>query len=286
MSDTSSDVHDVYDIGISSLQDESDFYCWKSTITFHFKQLGFWDIVSGSTPRPAAYAAEALQEAWDRDAVQAKYVLYRHVSADINEFLYPYDTAPAMWDALMRRFHRRDATSILDTFRVISALRYTESGDESIPDYLATFERHWSTLVGQTADADPPVAGPGNSLATTLGSVVRSEESKMEFLIGSLPVTIRRMVLSLQVRHGEEVKYMHLWQLLMRLHVLQESDDREAALAEAQRLDCSWCRSRGMESVGHHWRRCEKLLEFKREEAREEARERREQKQRKRRERV
>lgn len=286
MSDASSDIHDVYDTGIASLQDESDFYRWKSIITLHFKHLGFWDIVSGSTPRPAASAPEASQEVWDHDAVQAKYILCRHVSADINQFLYSYDTAPAMWAALMRRFHRRDAPSILVTFRAICALRYTESGDESIPDYLATFERHWSTLVGQTADADPPVAGPGNSLATTLGSVVRSEESKMEFLIGSLPASIRRMVFSLQLRHGEEVKYIHLWQLLMKLHALQESDDREAALARAQRLDCSWCRSRGMESVGHHWKRCEKLLEFKREEAREEARERRAQKQRRRRERV
>lgn len=287
MSDTSGDAHDLYyDTGIHSLQDEGDFYSWKSIITLHFRRLGFWDIVSGQTPRPDESTPEVSQGAWERDAMEAKFILYRHVSVDINEFLYPYDTAPAMWAALMRRFHRQDAPSILLTFRAICALHYTESSDESIPDYLATFDRHWNTLVGQTADAGPPFVGPRSSLATTLGSVVRSEESKIEFLIGSLPETIRRMAISLQIRHGEEVKYMHIWQLLMRLHGLQESDDREAALALAQRLDCSWCRSRGFESVGHHWKRCDKLREFKRENGRENGKERREQKEMKRRGRV
>lgn len=65
----------------------------------------------------------------------------------------------------------------------------------------------------------------------------------------------------------------------MELHVLLEMDDREEEAEKEVR--CSWCRSRGLESVGHVWKECERLTEFKMKQRRQ-RRERRERKQRER----
>lgn len=252
-------------------------------MTYHLQRLGLWAIVSGALPRPdgpPAAVRSREQENWDRGAEEAKYFLFRHVDAATNTMLYAHDNTPAMWAALLSRFHHHDAASLMRSFRTIAALRYTEASEETLPEYLVSFELHWSKLVGQTADA----TGRANSLESTLAAVVRSEDSKIEFLISSLPSATRRMAFSLQLRLGSEMRYADLLRLLMELHVLQEMDDREEALAEAQRLDCSWCRSRSLESIGHHWRACERLREYKREEARELGKERRGRKQRRRRE--
>lgn len=282
MSDTSSDINNIYDTGVERLHADSDFYSWKSLITYHLQRLNLWPIVSGALPRPPgppAAARTAEQIAWDQGATEAKYFLYRHVDAATNTMLYAHDAAPAMWTALMSRFHTRDAASLMRSFRALAGLRHSEASG-SLRDFLGAFEHAWSTLLGQTADA-ASLAAPG-SLEASLARLVRSEDAKIEFLVSALPAPTRRMAFSLQVRRGSEMRYADLWRLLSELHVLQEMDDAEEAMAMAERMDCSWCRSRGLESVGHHWRACERLKEFKREEGREGAKERKGRKQRRR----
>lgn len=121
MSDSSSDIssiyniNSIYDTAIDRLHADSDFYTWKLMVTNHLKRFQLWDIVSGTTPRrhgPPDAPCTREQEAWDQGALQAEC------------------------------FHHHDPDSLLRTFRAISALRYTEAGDESIADYVGSFERH------------------------------------------------------------------------------------------------------------------------------------------------
>lgn len=178
----------------------------------------------------------------------------------------------------MDRFHRNDAASLLRCHRTIYALHYSEDRGDTIPRHLARFEHHWTELLDRTADADAPVVNAPNSLETTMAVLARSEEAKTEILVASLPGWLRRMVGNLKIKCGGEMPYAHLWRMLMELYVLLQKDDREEAEREPV---CSWCKSRGLESVGHIWTVCERLTQFKSEQRRQ----RRERNQRKRRER-
>lgn len=282
MSDTATaGLHDVYDTEIEPLQEDSDFYTWKSQTTSHLCRLGFWAVVSGITSRPVASSSSGTtreQSTWDTTDTHAKHFLYRHIAASLTDFLAPHVTSTAIWNALMDRFHRNDAASLLRCHRTIYALHYSEDRGDTIPRHLALFERHWTELLDRTADADMPVVDAPNSLETTMALLARSEEAKTEILIASLPGWMRRLAGNLKIKSGGEMPYAHLWRLLMELYVLVQMDDREEA--ERQPV-CSWCRSRGLESAGHIWSACERLTEFKSDQRRQ----RREKNQRKRRER-
>lgn len=185
MSDTAiAGLHEIYIGETECLQGDSNFYTWKSQITSGLRHLDLWDLVSGSTPRPIAFLE---QPAWDNADWQAKCFLSSHVDDSLTDSLSSHTTSPAMWNALMDRFHRNDATSLLRCHRVILTLRYRENSGVSIPEYLASFERHWTELLDRTADADAPVGEAANSLETTMAVFARSEETKTEILVAYCP---------------------------------------------------------------------------------------------------
>lgn len=112
----------------------------------------------------------------------------------------------------------------------------------------------------QTSDAVPPVVGSENSLETVLKVVVKSENAKMEFLINSLPRSLRERVQNFRLARSAELKYMDVYHHLMNIHDRQEAREKEE---ERLQKDCTWCRSRGFESAGHVWNHCGRLREFK-----------------------
>lgn len=87
----------------------------------------------------------------------------------------------------------------------------------------------------------------------------------MRFLISSLPIATRRRMFYGDFRPVEGMRYSELWLSLMDLHRRQEMEEREAARAEAERLNCTWYQAHGMERAGHVWTTCVKLREFNRE---------------------
>lgn len=244
---------------IERLHGESDFYVWKSLVTSHLKKYGLWNVISGATPRPATPTPE--QESWDSASLDGIAFLYRYIDRAIHRTLPPPETGPGVWAALMRRYHQRDGYVLVDAFKAVSSLRYSETGDETFPAYLDSFQRAWGDLENRTADATTPTPGSGNSLETALHVVAVSEDAKIEFLIGSLPHSM--WIIAIDVRNeNKTMTFMDLRDLLLRLHASRERKAAQA-LEEVQKRECSWCRSRGFDSAGHRSGECVKLQEFK-----------------------
>lgn len=160
----------------------------------------------------------------------------------------------------MQSFDLQTPHDLLKSFNAISSLRYS---DDSIPDYLASFEKNWNGLRCRCDDADPPVVGAGNSLQTSLRILVYSDESKREFLITSLLQSMISFAVTLRFQAGGEQNYSGLYLRLFRYHEMERLKE-QIAFDEVQSVHCTWCRSRGFESEGHEWKECALLREFKR----------------------
>lgn len=267
--------------GIQLLQGDSNFYGWKEAVKNHLKRHDLWEITSGATPRPpgpesdAATATEA-QKSWDGGSLIAKCVIRNLLSQEVSRYMYFHETGPAMWTALMERFHRHEPRDLLQSFNAVCSLRYIDDSEESFLDYLDTFHKHWDDLRYRCDDADPPAPGIGNSLETTLKVLANSDQSKSEFLIASLPESMMLAVYGLQAASERNLEYRSVYRWLVGYHARMENLkkeialeeqialEEEIALQEAQRVDCIWCRSRGFESEGHEWKWCTLLREFKR----------------------
>lgn len=259
------------DTGIEALEGESNFYVWKAAIKLHLESLDLWNITSGAAPRPTTAALDTsnatptpttAQQEWDRASILAMCFLARHMSEKVNNYALEYDTAPEVWQALMRAYLQRNANSLLKSFHAVCSLRYSDTSGESFADYLASFGRHWDDLLLRTEDADPPTVGSGNSLETAMRVIATSDESKMEFLTSSLPESLSMFVMNLKFQLGAELTYFRLYRELMSFHKIRELQNEEDALERSQSPDCTWCRSRGFESEGHLWKQCELLQEI------------------------
>lgn len=166
----------------------------------------------------------------------------------------------------MKRYHQHDARALLKSFNDISSLRFTDTSTESFSDYLITFDHHWSDLCFRTDDADRPKDGVPDSLEIALRVLANSDEFKREFLIASIPQSMWLFVVNLKARAGSDLNYARLRSELMWYHTsLQQCEEEERKEEEeVEQLDCTWCRSRGLDSVGHEWKKCARLRQFKR----------------------
>lgn len=228
-----------YQSGMESLHGNSNFYAWKAVVRLHLESLDLWNITCGSRPRPTSPSPDTplptptlAQKAWDRDSLLARCFLERHMSEEINRQMSVYETAPAMWQALMKSYLQRNAHSLLRSFNALNSLRYSDTSPEPFAEYLASFERHWNDLYFRTGDADPPTVGAGNSLETGLRVIATSDESKRELLIASLPTSMQTFVADLMSRHGSEVTYNHLYRYLIDFHQMRELHIEESAVEE------------------------------------------------------
>lgn len=227
--------------GIEPLLGDSNFYVWKAAIQVHLESMDLWKITSGAIPRPIAEvpAPTFAQRSWDRTSLLARRFLDRHVSETVNLDMSSYNTAPAMWQALMDDYLQRDAQSLLQSFNALCSLRYSDTSTESCTDYLASFERHWSDLVYRTSEADPPTAGAGNSLETGLRIIATSDESKTQFLIASLPESMNPFIANVLFREGSELTYNHLYRALENYDNLPAWENEVGTVEEVQDLDCT-----------------------------------------------
>lgn len=188
--------------------------------------------------------------------------IHTRVAPAIQSTIRFYATAPEMWAALMQRYHRRDAYSLLRSLSGITNLHLSE--DESIAEHVTAFNAAWFELSMRTGDAPPAVPGVQSSLETVLGAFAHSDRCKADVLIASLPIDLITLGWDLRDRHGAELHSHHVSRKLMDLH---EMRDRHKALdaaraAEEEAEDCTWCRSRGYDSAGHGWRECGRLRNF------------------------
>lgn len=267
MSDSSESENDT---GIERLKGDSNFYVWKAFVKNKLVSYNYWNITSGATPRPDFHESEPsattmeAQMVWEIWSANAICYICNLLSPEINHSFSLYETAPAMWKALMARFHRHEPHDLLKSFNAICALEYSDDSTDSFGDYLWSFEEHWDDLRYRCDDADPPVAGTGNSLESSLKVLANSDQSKKEFLIASLPESMFPFLCNLQVKYGNEMGYIDLYTALVRYHALVEHRKVQIALEEAQSVDCTWCRSRGFECEGHEWKECTLLRQFKR----------------------
>lgn len=218
-----------YNSGVEPLNGNSNFYAWKAVVRLHLESLDLWNITCGSRPRPTSPAPDALlptptliQKAWDRDSLLARCFLERHMSEEINRQMSVYETAPAMWQALMKSYLQRNSHSLLRSFNALNSLRYSDTSPESFSDYLASFEQHWNDLYFRTGDADPPTAGGGNSLETGLRIIATSDESKRDFLIASLPTLMQIFIADLMSPDGSALTYNHLYRYLKDFYQMRE----------------------------------------------------------------
>lgn len=287
-SSCSSDFFGTTDVTFESLQGESNFHSWKMTITMYLDIFGLWEVVSGAEPRPAATepevptapasasgaaaALEAKQNAWDQTSLKAILFLHKHVERDIKSSVSACRTAPEMWKALMDRYNRRNIMALLEVFRSIVTLRYSDNGQYSIAEHVATFERHWYQLVCRTDDATAPAAGDQKSIEMIFKLLAADGDSKATLFIGSLPPSMDNIMDNLRIRHGKSLTYHHVCHRLMDLHFVREKQEKReqvSALSQAskkQDMNCTWCKSRGFSSAGHTWKRCRRLTEFKKKE--------------------
>lgn len=270
MSDTSSEA---YDPVMEPLVGISNFYNWKFTITLQLNVLKLNGIVQGKIPRPPSPTTPASasspsdetpeQTEWDNSSIRALCFIHDRVSPTVVDIIGTFATAPDAWKYLMDSFHKRDPTSLLQSLNTISNLRLGNA--DSIHEFLTTFSEAWSDLRMRTGDAPPAVEGTQNSLETVLAGLARSEQSKIEFLLDSLPSELWNIRFSLRNRYGADLRFSHVYNSLTDVHHNREQAKEIARRAEAAEAatDCTWCRSRGYESVGHVWKECGRLRQFK-----------------------
>lgn len=275
MSDTSSEI---YNPTIEALRDESNFYRWKSDITFHLKVLGLTDIVRGAVPRPPTPAPSSPasapsnktpeQMAWESSSARALCFIFSHVAPNLQSYILIFKTAPEAWESLMVLYHRPDPASLLRSLNTVSNLRLSEG--QPIPEHLAAFEDAWFDLKMRSGDAPPAVAGTVKSLETVLAELAGSEQCKAEYLIESLTEDLWLLAFNMRQKYGAELRYVQVYGRLMQLHAMRERQKDIAREQEEQEVqaveeeDCTWCRSRGFESAGHGWKACGRLRQFKR----------------------
>lgn len=260
---------------IEPLRDETNFYPWKTQITALLETRKLWALVSGDTPRPPLPASEsststaeptAEQKKWDEDAIEGSIILRDNMKQELCE-QYSYLTpGPKIWSSLMGRFHLQDAGSLIRSFEAVTSLRFVEESEHTIIEYLEIYNSVWEDFVDRTSDGPPPAAGRQNSLLAALKVVAQSEESKVEYLIDSLPVSLMREVGLMRLRIVGEFGYWELRSLLSNIHARLEYDKRLEATRQVARrnaLDCTWCKSRKFKSKGHSWEQCRRLMKHK-----------------------
>lgn len=183
--------------------------------------------------------------------------LHNHVEGSIYGFISSYKTASEMLNALMNRYHRRDGLTLTRCFRDVVAVRCCGGSDRSITDHLKAYERLWNDGVMRTADAKEPTGAEfGKSLTIVMRNMFSSMAVKVEFLIGSLPKSMDDIINNLRIKHSKNLKWINVYHRLMVLHDACELEKQQSALQQAlksQDMDCTWCRSRGFESIGHMW---------------------------------
>ncbi|KAL0635415.1 hypothetical protein Q9L58_005623 [Maublancomyces gigas] len=215
--------------GIQHLKGDSNFYVWKHSVKNKLVSYNYWNITSGATPRPTYPSSESMtsilegQRVWDIWSCKAMCIICNILSPEVSRSISSHETAPAMWDALMQRFHHHEPHDLLKSFNAICSLRYSDDSTESFRDYLAFFEERWDDLRYRCDDADPPVAGTGNSLETSLNVLTNSDQSKREFLIASLPKSMLSIVCNPQFEARSQVNYTCLCSALVRYNTLMES---------------------------------------------------------------
>lgn len=106
---------------------------------------------------------------------------------------------------------------------------------------------------------DVESGSPGYSLKV----MALCSEVKAAFLIMSLPESMGGVIENLRISHGQDLKYSDVHHRLLDLHDTRESQRKSDEAAKAKEMDCTWCRSRGLESGGHTWKRCYRLSQFK-----------------------
>lgn len=260
---------------IEPLRDETNFYRWKTQITALLETRKLWALVSGGIPRPALPASESPastaestpeRKKWDDDAIEGAMILRNHMGEELGE-KYSYHTpGPAIWSSLMWRFHPQDAASLIRSFETVRSLRFVEESEQTIIEYLEIYDSVWEDFIDRTSDGPAPVAGRQNSLLTALKVVALSEESKAEYLIDSLPISLIREVSLMRPRAAQEFGYWELRNLLRNIHARLEYEKRLAATRQVERrnaLDCTWCKSRKFKSKGHSWEQCRRLMKHK-----------------------
>lgn len=94
-----------------------------------------------------------------------------------------------------------------------------------------------------------------------------SSEAKAAFLIMSLPESLRGVIENLRIIHDGELEYHDVHHRLLDVHDARERQRKSDEAAKAKEMDCTWCRSRGLESGGHTWKRCYRLRQFKKKKA-------------------
>lgn len=281
-SDSDSDSDDAGK-WIEELRGETNFYNWKWDVTLCLQGMRLWEIVSGKTPRPtvaepeedptsteSASALKAAQRTWGKLDLKARFFLHARVVSGLQVDLRQYRTAAEMWSSLIRRFHRQDAVALQRSLDAICHLRYIDTADNSIKEHLVAFQDHWGVLQGCTEDAES-LTGATGSLATVMKVMGESKELKVALLIGTLPMSMGNLVDNLRITHGESLEFSDVFCRLMDLHEIRESHSQQRArekAAKAQEIDCTWCRSRGLESAGHTWNRCSLLRGFNKEKSR------------------
>lgn len=263
MSDTSSEP---YDPSMEALRDESNFYRWKSRITRHLQFLKLFKIVQGTVPRPVSSPSAssssddtAEQVQWDLSSAHAWHFIYSRVAPNIQATISSTCTAPEGWEMLMQRYHRRDTGSLLRSLGAVTNLRLYEG--ESISEHVDAFRHAWFDLMMRTIDAPPVVEGVPTSLETSLKVMAGSQLCQSQVLIDSLPVDMIVLGWDLQEHHGAELCSWHVNRKLMDLHERREHVKAVEAQKAAEE-DCTWCRSRGLESGGHSWKDCRGLRKF------------------------
>lgn len=217
------------------MKGDSNFYVWKQSVKNKLVRENLWNITSGATPRHTFSESEPFmtilekQKAWDSWSLSAMSLICKTLSPEVSRSISSHVTAPAMWDALMERFHHHEPHDLLKSFNAICSLRYSDDSTESFRDYLASFEERWDDLRYRCDDADPPVdpdpqvAGTRNSLETSLNILTNSDQSKREFLIASLPKSMLSIVCYNEFECVYEVTYPSLCSALVRFNTLMES---------------------------------------------------------------
>lgn len=256
--------------------DGSNYLDWRPAWKRAFRYAGLLNMIEGTKSRLSAIPAD--QEAWDHADDQAFVMLLSAVHNDLSSKITSCETSAAAWKELSDRFDRDTGNATIYLFRMLTSLRYEDGDDLHL--HLDAFRSLWQKLATRTATSQKPVA-------KAMKSMFDSDEVKGSFFLTTLPEQMDHVVDNLSTQNL--TKYSDIEPKMLDIATRSQLEDSAAYYTSTARKtdykkgrasdkqsgasgapgasgkkECTWCRARQFNFIGHLYNECKKLAEHKR----------------------
>ncbi|KAI1001629.1 hypothetical protein K3495_g6574 [Podosphaera aphanis] len=240
------------------LTGSENYRCWAGSWQIAFDSMGFWEILTGETPRPDDTNSPDYEN-WKLSNKHVRAAILNAVDESLQTIVIDHPTAKEAWDKLQQRFDRETPNSTISLLKSITNLSLQDG--ENINDFLTTFNDAWNRLKNRSSSAKTP-------LAKIFRDLTHSEEAKGAFLLSSLPPSFDNIVENLLIK--ELTSYDDVSVKLMDMSISREitiTDDNRALVthdanqSNPSDLICTYCKARDRQYTGHTYKTCNFLHE-------------------------